>query len=608
MATGEIAEADTDPSSWSREKLVARVTQLERELQELKEQHAGRGSGRQADVPPKPAGAARKFDPSRYSTRLIALKFAYLGHKYNGFEHTANVKTLYPSIEETLWKALVKGHLISPPGSEDPDTASLNWEGCEYSKCGRTDKGVSAFGQVIGIRVRSRRPLQKATDAEPVSEEDEFSSNGAQEQAMQSKRSATPYAPLIPEGEAQPQQAETSSFDPIHDEMPYPVILNRLLPPDIRVLAWCPSPPEGFSARFACRERQYHYFFTQPAFSPSPGRVGLDCARARDPATGAAIREGWLDIAAMQRAARKYEGLHDFRNLCKVDPTKQLDAFDRRVFRSEIRAVDAASDAAAYVHDPAFSRTAGLDRPEASGVGGGGGPQVYEFVLHGSAFLWHQVRHMVAILFLIGQGLEKPELVDQLLDTKENPRRPVYGMADDAPLVLWDCIFPHADDPERKDALDWVYVGAQAGDSKGKRKRGEAVPGKGRFGMGGVVDGAWALWREKKMEDIMAGSMLNVVTRLGKSSDEDLERMAQGGLASGTANSSQRVFAGGNAAKLAGEYMPVMQRPRQEAVETVNARWLARKGGEHRSVPGEVRPTGRGSDIRGDHVQSSIEP
>jgi tRNA pseudouridine38/39 synthase len=31
-------------------------------------------------------------------------------------------------------------------------------------------------------------------------------------------------------------------------------------------------------------------------------------------------------------------------------------------------------------------------------------------IIKGSAFLWHQVRCMVSVLFLIGQGLESPSV------------------------------------------------------------------------------------------------------------------------------------------------------------------------------------------------------
>ena len=36
---------------------------------------------------------------------------------------------------------------------------------------------------------------------------------------------------------------------------------------------------------------------------------------------------------------------------------------------------------------------------------------------------------MVAILFLIGHGLEKPEIIDHMLDIEKCPCKPQYGMA-----------------------------------------------------------------------------------------------------------------------------------------------------------------------------------
>ena len=36
--------------------------------------------------------------------------------------------------------------------------------------------------------------------------------------------------------------------------------------------------------------------------------------------------------------------------------------------------------------------------------------EVYELTVVGLAFLWHQIRCMVSILFLVGNGLEKPEV------------------------------------------------------------------------------------------------------------------------------------------------------------------------------------------------------
>ena len=49
---------------------------------------------------------------------------------------------------------------------------------------------------------------------------------------------------------------------------------------------------------------------------------------------------------------------------------------------------------------------------------------------------------MVAILFTIGQGLESPLIITDLMDTNKFPTKPQYEMAHDIPLVLYDCEFP----------------------------------------------------------------------------------------------------------------------------------------------------------------------
>lgn len=67
------------------------------------------------------------------------------------------------------------------------------------------------------------------------------------------------------------------------------------------------------------------------------------------------------------------------------------------------------------------------------------------FELRGQAFLWHQVRCMVAVLFLIGRRLEPPSIVDTLLDVTATPGKPAYRMAPDGPLVLYDCGFDPAE-------------------------------------------------------------------------------------------------------------------------------------------------------------------
>ena len=531
----------------------------------------------------RPNGA---FDPSKYTTRLIALKFAYLGQNYNGLEYHTNNKTPLPTVEEELWKALNKAKLVIPNPNPSLEPGEPNWEGCEYSKCGRTDKGVSAFGQVIGIRVRSNRPPIRKTAS--TLEEDAAGNRGTESLPQAEALKVTTRTSESEENGAQKGTStppstssslgEDSAFHPINDEIPYCQILNRILPPDIRVLAWCPNPPPDFSARFSCEERRYKYFFTHPAFTPTVGNHSVSSTSLEG-----GRREGWLDIEAMRQAAHKFVGLHDFRNFCKVDYSKQIENFHRRIFHADIEELDPSQNPVGYVGKIGFQQYARSDaaagghslddsvKPQAST------PTIYTFTLHGSAFLWHQVRHMVAILFLVGQGLEMPSLVDELLNVDNNPCKPHYEMADDAPLVLWDCIFPQEESGNRDDALEWVYVGDYVGNEQGIVRAGGSKGG-GKYGMGGVVDDMWSVWRRRKMDEILAGTLLDVVVGQGRINQEDV---LEGRTRNGNQTGSQKVFQGGEGYKLRGKYIPVMERPKMETVEAINAKYVKKKGLEN---------------------------
>ena len=447
----------------------------------------------------------------------------------------------------------MKTKLIFPTGSSFSENEEVNWEGCEYSKCGRTDRGVSAFGQVIGLRVRSNRPLPK-----------EESNSGEIQHDVPNTKSSSNSTGIEPAEDAALESDENSNttpiFDPIKDEIQYPQVLNRVLPPDIRVLAWCPSPPPNFSARFSCRERRYRYFFTQPAFTPTPGNSPNQPRVVGNNAVEGFGREGWLDIEAMKEAAKRYEGLHDFRNLCKIDSSKQIEDFRRRIFLSVIQEVGPEQLPAAYVNLPQFSESISEKHGNDMILAPNGYPKLYCFVLHGSAFLWHQVRHMVAILFLVGQGLESPEVVNKLLDIQQNPQRPMYEMADDAPLVLWDCIFPNENSDSREDALDWIYVGGAVGS--------------GKFGIGGVVDDLWENWRQKKIDEVLAGSLLNVAASQGITSKQDLKTSRGNPI---TKQGAPKIFLGGSGSATKGQYIPLLKRKRMETVETINARYSSKK-------------------------------
>lgn len=539
-----------------------------------------------SSAPPNPKRTRiyRDFDPSRYSTRLVAFKFAYLGQRYNGFEYAKNNITPLPTIEEELWKALNKAKLLSPLDASAIATGEIDWEGCEYSKCGRTDKGVSAFGQVIGIRVRSNRPLSRP------SADTAISGTGSRENLALGKEDHTTAQSYEGPSSSSPSSTSltelcsdsSSHFDPINDEIPYIQVLNRLLPPDIRVLAWCPFPPADFHARFSCKERNYRYFFTQPAFTPTPGAAGLNGAAASAERGSRPRREGWLDIEAMKEAARKFMGLHDFRNFCKVDASKQIDNFERHIFHSDIEEVNPSTGPVGYLGRPGFREFAPANGQASSDPRNRlvETPRIYHFALHGSAFLWHQVRHMVAILFLIGQGLESPSLVDDLLNVEKTPTRPMYEMADDAPLVLWDCIFPDPTSDSVKDALNWIYVG----DSSGK-ENGVIARGNGKYGTGGVVDDLWKIWRQRKIDEVLAGNLLDVVVAQGNGDRARAQEEGEPRRSGKPPRMSQKIFDGGNAVRLVAKYTPVMWKPRMESVEVINARYAARKGLDAKDAP-----------------------
>ncbi|KAG1774740.1 pseudouridine synthase [Suillus placidus] len=125
----------------------------------------------------------------------------------------------------------------------------------------------------------------------------------------------------------------------------------------------------------------------------------------------------------MQSVANYLVGEHDFRNLCELDPGKQITNFRRYVMRAEIIPVS----------------------PESNGDN-----RVYEFDLVGSAFLYHQVRHMMAVLFLVGTVLEQSSIISNLMNVfpaKSNQlpksqlplmeRKPEYQMANALPLMLY---------------------------------------------------------------------------------------------------------------------------------------------------------------------------
>lgn len=129
--------------------------------------------------------------------------------------------------------------------------------------CGRTDAGVSAISMVVSVEVNSR--LENPN-----------------------------------------RQCEIAESD--YREYPYDVILNMLLPGDVRVTGWAPVP-DSFNARYDCIQRHYKYFFML----------------------------GNLDLKKMEEAVEKIRQLEDFYHLSTHSNPRAI--YKRKIDEIEIARV-----------------------------------------------------------------------------------------------------------------------------------------------------------------------------------------------------------------------------------------------------------------------------
>ncbi|OWA50665.1 tRNA pseudouridine(38/39) synthase [Hypsibius exemplaris] len=311
---------------------------------------ASHGDAKGKEKKRKTSGGGRDLDFAAYGKRHVALKFLYLGWDYQGFvvqDETDN------TIEDHIFRALAKTKLI-----ESRETS-------HYHRCGRTDKSVSAFSQVISLHVRSTQTAGPGL--------------------------ITPASP--------------AKAGPI--EIAYLQMLNGVLPKNIRMLAWS-AVQADFSARFSCRGRRYRYYFP----------------RAN------------LHLGRMNEAAQLLLGEHDFRNFCKADIANGVTNYMRRIDNIFVEELNGSISQSRTDFLQSESATPQINRSSTDGYS-----QMCVLHVYGSAFLWHQVRSIVALLYLIGQGKEEPSMIMELLDIEKCPAKPQYLMAEGFPLVLFDCIF-----------------------------------------------------------------------------------------------------------------------------------------------------------------------
>ncbi|XP_075165693.1 tRNA pseudouridine(38/39) synthase isoform X2 [Haematobia irritans] len=269
----------------------------------------------------------RQFDFSKCFRRHVLMKFLYFGWDYQGF---ACQEDSNATIEYHLFRALTRACLIESRNSSN------------YHRCGRTDKEVSAFCQVISIDIRSKFPPSQQFDEESLKK-----------------------------------------------EIDYCGLLNRILPKNIQCIAWMPLHSPVYSARFDCIGRTYRYYFPK----------------------------GDLNIEAMQQACKLLQTHGDFRNFCKMDVHNGVVNYMRNLQSANV-----------------YPCPNGQDENRR-------GYSMYYLEIKANAFLWHQIRCIMAILLLIGQEKEEPEVIAELLDVEKNPCKPQYTPAIGLPLNLFQCDF-----------------------------------------------------------------------------------------------------------------------------------------------------------------------
>ncbi|OCF43036.1 tRNA pseudouridine(38-40) synthase [Kwoniella heveanensis CBS 569] len=468
--------------------------------------------------------AEKPFNFSAHPTRHIALLISYHGWPYCGLALQPPLPGMpeVQTVESELLAALEKTRLIE---------AGKGLEGCGYGRCGRTDRGVSGEGQVVNLWVRSNRkrgdggvelgvgqgwkdpvepPKVKAETDEPQDEDQDMAEvDGASGETQNvSGQSKSKFKGKAKSNNKSSTQSHNSA-PPL--EYPYTKLLNSVLPSSIRVIAWSPLTGE-FDSRFSCSYRHYRYAFHLTSTPNAPP----------------------LDLDLMREGAMRLIGENDHRNFCKLDGSKQIKNHRRTVLE-------------AYFEEEADS-------------GQGLGRRVV-FNLIGTAFLWHQVRHIIAVLFLIGSKLESPDMVTELLDVDKYPSKPNYTMGDPLPLTLHKCGY-------KEGVLDWRFGGY---DGPWSTLSSEEQDRLYLPAMGGREGFERTLLSAAQEAEIRAwqvsGSLRKLREVLGSSSDTKPEREDQ-----------ITYPTGGGEVAIALKYKRLEERPRGDTPDEVNRKWREAKG------------------------------
>lgn len=107
----------------------------------------GSSAAKRARLEGGPEGVAGGPEAARkkFPKKKVALLVAYSGKGYHGMQRNAG-NAAYRTIEDELVEALVRAGCI-------PDNHAADMRKMSFQRCARTDKGVSAIGQVVSLKM-----------------------------------------------------------------------------------------------------------------------------------------------------------------------------------------------------------------------------------------------------------------------------------------------------------------------------------------------------------------------------------------------------------------------------------------------------------------------
>jgi tRNA pseudouridine38-40 synthase len=183
--------------------------------------------------------------------------------------------------------------------------------------------------------------------------------------------------------------------------------LNRTLPPSIRILE-AKAVADSFHARHSSVAKTYEYrVFREPICPPFLARYALACC--------------WpMDVGALKKAAKFFEGEHDFLSFAATDP----DLTSRTV--SDTSGLDAASLPTA---NPTAVRTIHSSTWERNQSEAG---ELLVYRVRGNGFLHHMVRNLVGTMLDVGRGRLKADEIPGMIAARSRaaagPTAPAHGL------------------------------------------------------------------------------------------------------------------------------------------------------------------------------------